>query len=605
MEYVFIHGADHDTSKAEQLLKLFQCYSSLQNVVTTSLQRQKAKKGEKGKKADKKDTTLNNDESNDSSKSSNVYTPPLHCFSIKFLSLILKALLLDKTPSHLTSLEKMRENEQFLLFILDTLAQKLKQFTSQFSVNGDEGAQSDSDFRFLLSTLNTLFTHAVVEQNPIYKVQKKVTSALMQCMQMLLLYFPRRKLSIVSCLTDDSLTRKEGDCDTQIMIALQHLNDKIQHFLGRLEDPDEEDIPVKLSTCLEIYKVLMEEMTNEEMMHDATSLVKQMNNNCSTEEVTVLKPMATLVLFTILKSKGRSDFAIDLAKKYHFLAGDLDTTVRVEQIDKCPWLTDDNKYHILPILFNFIDEQFNQADMVLSWVKSFAMFTDSTHNILHAESSLCFLLCKQVNALSELIKSSVPIGQNSDGVIKLLMKLYTVTDTLTKHFILRSKSLKTVVKQSKFDSLIKCLNAQLTKNISAFITYVDKERSRKDIEEANKRAAKNKTIAPELAKAKVQRESRLTPNLIMKIEQLDSDLIKLGKRVKDKLYDGAFLQNRDFKLRHEKLAQSGDDDESEEEEDEEEDVDDNKPSPIHQSTAMGDITNTSNISEPDRKKMKK
>merc|ERR1712228_364170 len=102
------------------------------------------------------------------------------------------------------------------------------------------------------------------------------------------------------------------------------------------------------------------------------------------------------------------------------------------------------------------------------------------------------------------------------------------------------------------------------------------------------------------AKAKVLRESRVAATLKLSIETLDSTLIKLGKRENLKyLFNGLKMQNKDFKLRLDKLqAESGeeretdDDDDDENEEAEEEDdneENDDEPTPVHHSTAMGDI----------------
>merc|ERR1712025_1090875 len=171
---------------------------------------------------------------------------------------------------------------------------------------------------------------------------------------------------------------------------------------------------------------------------------------------------------------------------------------------------------------------------------------------------------------------------------------------------------KNVVTASQFDQLIKSLIKHITKNIDKFIDYVDKERDANEKEESAKRAAKQKVLAPDIAKAKVLRDSRLAATLKLRIETLDSTLIKLGKRVKDKdLYSGPKMQNKDFKLRLDRLQTESGDDENEEEEDEDEDDiegNDNEPTPVHHSTAMGDITNASvgrDTSEPVRKKLKK
>ena len=618
MEYIFCHGADYDISKADLLLGLFKTYNSLTNVMAASLQRQKAKKGEKGKKVDKKDTT--HDSSGESSKiPTGKYVPPQHCLSLKFVSIALSALLMDSAPSHQEPLNKLRDCEQFVHFVLDALTVKLRQICSNLSVNGDEGVQTDSDFKFLINILNTLFSHAMRTENPLHEAQRKVTSILFDCLQMLLTYFPRRKLLVISALTDDSLARKEGVIDTFLEAAMKQCNDKIQHYLGRLEDPDEEDIPQKLSSCLNIFKLLLEEIVEDTSVW---KIVRQINDNVVTDDITVLKANAGLLFYSILKCVERSDFAINMSKKIHYLSGDLDTTVRLEQVDACPWVTDDNKYLLLPQLLGFIEEQLGQAEMSLTWLRSMSGFVDTAHRVFQTETALTFILAKQVNALSELIKTSIPVGSATDSVLKLLQRLYTITGSLTKHFINRTKQRKDCVSQTNFASLIELMNRTLTRDVFNFVSYIDNERSSKNKEEAAKRHARNKAMAPDVLRAKVLRESKIAVNLNLKIELLDSDLIKLGKKVKLKLCEGLRMQNRDFKLRLERLAPDSGEESSDEdgEEDPDETGDNNKEDeaevskPLLHSTAMGDITNSSlpsplslnSIDEgPRMKKMKK
>ena len=218
------------------------------------------------------------------------------------------------------------------------------------------------------------------------------------------------------------------------------------------------------------------------------------------------------------------------------------------------------------------------------------------------------------------LSTTVPIGTQADSVMKLLIKQYTITDNFAKHLIERSKTKKGLVSKSHFDQLIKSLNKHITKNIDKFLDYIDKEREANEKEEEAKRVAKRKVLAPEIAKAKVLRESRNAAILKLRIETLDSTLIKLGKREKQNkdLFNGLKMQNKDFKLKLDRLqTESGeeeeaggddDGDENEEEEDDDEE-NDNEPTPIHHSTAMGDITNASvgrhDLSEPVRKKLKK
>ena len=606
MEYLFTHGAEREVTKNDQFLSLFTVYTSLDKVVQGSLQRLKAKKGDKGKKKDKdKDNNSTQDTSIDSGIKVASFIPPLNCFSLKCLSLMLKAFFLDSTPSHQEALERLRGNSELVISVLDATSLKLTEVSNNLAVNGDEGAMSDSDFRYLQSILHTLFNHSITSSRLCPADVKKSSSMLLQCLQIMFTYFPRRKLQVVSALFEESPTRRDEDTDLLLVEALRKVDRRATKYIGLLDDPDEHDVPQKAALVLEIFKALLAEIVDEANLKEPRHLAIQMNNNAQTTDIIVMKPLQTLVFFTILKSKMRCDYGLDMAKKMHFLTGDLNTTVRVEQTDKCPGMDDNNKYLILPILFSYLDEQFNQAEMVLNWLRSTSEFIDSAQQVIKVETELCFLLAKQVNALSELVKTSVPTGA-ADVVFKLLSRHYSISRTLTKYLITRVKRAKdkSILTTIRFESLIGLTNKQLTKHVHSFITYVDKERSDKEIGDARKRAAKNTVLAPEVAKKRVLKDSALTTNLVLKMEQLDADLIKLegvaGKKKEERLVDNFKSSNRDFKMHRDKLyPESGDDDDEEEEEEEEEEENEGgMGSPLLQSTAMNDITN----SEPPRKK---
>ena len=607
IEYVFTHGAETERSQADLLIKLFQVHAGIDSVVTASLQRLKAKKGEKSKGKTKDNSTQ--DTSADAAKTTTTYSPPSYSITWKCVSLILNALFCDDIPLHQTSLQVLRDSQEFVNFILEATSQKLTQLTSFLTVNGDEGRESDNVFGHLQSILASLFHHSFTSSRRVCSGEevKKCTAIFQTCLQMMLQHFPRRLLKIVSCLQPNP-EDEDHTSDSALVETIRRIVTKTDTYMGRLEDPDEEDVPQKVAICLDITDTLIQEISDESSLDTPKHLVKELNSSTSTDNI-VMKPLQSLVFHTILKTKLKSDYGLDMSKKMHFLTGDLDTTVRVEQIDKCPGITDDNKYQIMPILFNYLDEHFTQAEITLSRLKGLVDFVDSDQRIIDTETHLCFLLAKQVNALSELVKTSVPIGPVSEGITKLLMKQYTTTGVLTKYLIKRSKTSKNVVSRTKFNQLIKCMNWQLTRNVHNFITYVDNARNDKERDEIKKRLAKHKQIDSEVAKAKVIRESKVTGNLIWKIHLLDTDLMKLGKRVKDeKLFDKNLMQNRDFKLRLENLKPAsglfGDEDDEDDEDDDEEEQEEVRESPVHHSTAiMGDITNSGE--QPARKKMRR
>ena len=286
-----------------------------------------------------------------------------------------------------------------------------------------------------------------------------------------------------------------------------------------------------------------------------------------------------------------------ICKRLHYLAGDLDTTVVIDHPrNKYSWLVDDNKYDILPIVLACLDNHLCQAETVLSWVKSLSACTVTPEKtICKAEKSLCYHLVHQVNSISELVKTALTL-EATDGVIKLLTKLYTIMAALAKHFLTRLKSNKAAVRLAKFDYTIKHMDKNLSKYVHSLQNYIEesKDQDMKEKEVGGKKNTKRKAVDPNQAGQKIIRDSKGVTNLILKMEMMHMDIIKLGKRMKEKLIDGCNFNNRDFKFRMENLREDRESEEEVEEEEEgEEEGNDisGNPTPVHQSTAMEDLTN--------------
>jgi len=324
----------------------------------------------------------------------------------------------------------------------------------------------------------------------------------------------------------------------------------------------------------------------------------------------LLEPLVQLLLRSIVKLKEKHNVGQELAQQFHSLTGDVEPQVMVEEVNTYPWLDKNTKDTVFPILLDHLDVLLDNCEMAISWLKALTSNNiNITSSLITAETSLCTVLSRQVNAASELVKTAFSLGSNVDAVLKLVTKLYTVTTNLTKHFIVRSKDNKTVVQTTKFDKVVVQINSQLTKYVYEFITFIENKQKERDLQAAAKRAAKNKTVDPSMARGKVLRESRYIPNLILKVEMMDKDVIKLGKRVGLNLCEGSRATiSRDFRIKiSDDLAEKLNDEDSSDDDD---DVsgDDDEPSAVNNGTAMGDITNSTRADdttqEPSSKKSK-
>eukprot|EP00092_Neocalanus_flemingeri_P013422 GFUD01014471.1.p1 GENE.GFUD01014471.1~~GFUD01014471.1.p1 ORF type:complete len:1306 (+),score=525.63 GFUD01014471.1:564-3920(+) len=624
MEYMITHGGDQAEEKSRVLLNLQRNHSALESLMVTSLQRKKGRKGEKkDKNTDKKDNKegqggdkTESDGKRGRTATDSTFIPPPHCFSLKGLSLILSSTLSDRLPAHQAALSLLRSDPQFSIYLVTTISSKLTQISSSLSITGDEGPQSDNLFRYLNSITSTLFNHSMVSQEQIHSVILPTTTCLLQALELLLTQFPRRKLSFLDSLTDTNPgTATEEHLNPVLVPVMKKVMKKLAAYTDRLEEEDELEIPSKLATTVSIFALLFKELDNSEGMDQVKEWIKKYMDQLETENCTVLKPSVTLLLQTVIKVKSHPTIGLELAKGLHSLTGDLDTSVQVEPDNKHVWLTNSTKDNILPLLLEHLEGMFDSCDLAISWLKALSSTSTINPTMATSESSLCMLLARQVNAASELVKTAFPLGQSMDGVLKLLVRLYTVAGSLTKHFTLRTRQNKAVVGQAKFEKLAILINNQLTKHVYNLITWLENKQKERDQQAAADRTAKHKTVDPTVARAKVLRESRYIPNLILKIETLEKDLIKLGKRIGQNLCEGNKVSiSRDFRIKfsEELMDKLREDEDEESDNDSDDSADDSRIQGTHSSsnnsTALGDLTNASlnqeDPSQPPSKKSK-
>ena len=312
MEYVFSRGAEHDEERAVQLIKLFNVHSSLSRVVEASEKKAKAKKAEKQKKGGKKDkanTVAVEERTIEETPWKDDYQPPLHCLTLKCLSLMLKTLLTDRTEENQTAVLHLRSNCEFLSFIMMTLDKKLKEIAENLKTNGDEEKASNTEFRYLSSICQTLFYHSVVSSEPVHVALTLSTALLERTLSILLSFFPRRKHAALACLTREEPEQPlqprqvRGSLNTLILPAVKQIEKKVEFYGGRLEDPDEVDVAVRMALCVGLFRTLFEEMTEDEGLQEAAELLRKMKSD-PPEENSVLQPVVSLIL--LMKTKTNS-----------------------------------------------------------------------------------------------------------------------------------------------------------------------------------------------------------------------------------------------------------------------------------------------------------
>ncbi|EDW47016.1 GM20650 [Drosophila sechellia] len=151
-------------------------------------------------------------------------------------------------------------------------------------------------------------------------------------------------------------------------------------------------------------------------------------------------------------------------------------------------------------------------------------------NLDSMDRSICTQIIHISRTLLVLTNVCIPLGSLMDGLMKLLIQHYTCLKSLTKHYISSYTSDTSMenIRSTKFELLLRGVGKQLPANIYELITYI--EANTLD-EEAQQHTKKRKVQAE---RAKVLRETRLIPKVIMVIEDFNKHIILLSKKTKSK-----------------------------------------------------------------------
>ncbi|XP_075166591.1 Fanconi anemia complementation group I [Haematobia irritans] len=158
------------------------------------------------------------------------------------------------------------------------------------------------------------------------------------------------------------------------------------------------------------------------------------------------------------------------------------------------------------------------------------------------ERSISMQLVHISNTMYNLTNVCIPLGNSMDGLMKLIMQLYICLKNLTKHFLnCCSGGVKVSLQGTKFDSLLHVVGKPLPTNIYSLITYIESN----ILEDKTKKKSN-----PQADKAKVLRETKFIPKIILCIENFNKHVILLAKKTNDRLANFLhFGTVRDFRIK--------------------------------------------------------
>lgn len=157
------------------------------------------------------------------------------------------------------------------------------------------------------------------------------------------------------------------------------------------------------------------------------------------------------------------------------------------------------------------------------------------NRMVTAERRICTQLMFISRVCMHLGNSTLPLGQCMDNFTKLLTQFYVCLANLTRHFINRNKSLPISYKSTKFDQLVQSIGKKLPLKIYAMISYIDDNIFGDENDSADDEDKRMKKKDAKNHKAKVMRDTKNIPKLILRIENFNKFVISLSKKTEHDL----------------------------------------------------------------------
>ena len=288
-----------------------------------------------------------------------------------------------------------------------------------------------------------------------------------------------------------------------LLEVLKRLADVIDN---KMTIDDEDQRPVFTISLVALLSTILPELDEQEGVQKVKELIPNLRNSIKEGmDSGVVAAMAKLLFQLARKTKTTDGLGWEVAKGLHSMLGDVNPNCQAEQVRNLDWLTIDS----LPLILEHMEQQLDMAETVVSWCRSTKAPSPA---LRRAEVQVVRLSLAQINGCVELLRSNLPVGSSLDHLIRVLLKLFTVLDNLTKHFLARlaGKDKETVaeeqvVEDASFDKMVKTMmELLLTKRVYMMITNMEEKRNEQEGQANAARLAKKKTVNPEVARAKVK-----------------------------------------------------------------------------------------------------
>ncbi|XP_033632896.1 Fanconi anemia group I protein-like [Asterias rubens] len=560
MEYNFTN-TDYSATSAEQLLQLFSNYHKLSEILRDKSS-QKSKAGHKAARS---------------------------LLSIKFVTKTMKLLFSDDTPDRQECLLMLREESNFVRFMVSIALQKIHQLNDKGECDGPAGNNMEKLYLFCYS-VSRVFLHKFTADTCTpadsgRNERKKAVSSmclegLSTSVNMICTRFPERIAGYLR-LIDPDLESEEGHVDTLEEEERVHLHiKKFQRLVMDMLTSDDGSSTKDAVHLCNIITLLAKQLPPQGAQF--VQLQAWLSRVCAEQNIedTSLAKVLLGLLFTLTQQfQSTATLILEVAQDTHSQIGDTDEDVEVVPSTNYAIVNAKTAAPtVLLLLMSQIDKFLEETEWVLNRMKAdIGKETDEETEgggltqREDGEKIICSRLGMLVNAFHELVQTAVPVGPCVDATLKAITRLFTTVTLLCKYY-LALYTQQAGHLSSRFEKLIKLLATRLTQKVYSMITFIQTSQSERLNAPAKAGKAKEKKRGEgdgsgTSGKAKiVMKETRAIPNLIYAIEQCEQFLIRLSKKSKVDLMEHIKLStSRDFRINTEALREVQDKASSDEE----------------------------------------
>ncbi|KAI9477713.1 MAG: FANCI solenoid 4-domain-containing protein [Benjaminiella poitrasii] len=552
MEYVFsINGITRES--CENILNLFKKRKVLIGVLKDASTKEKSR------------------------KNASITSQP--CISLRFVSKIFQAVFsLDSTSEGMIeSTRDLRSDIDFAHFIITRACDSLRSaIDDPYCQQDDEHVTSSIEIcKTCMSILaredsDSIFANQQSSAKKTQSVLGSIATSILTIMEMVSRVWPEKLLEFLKYLVANSAPENSTKSKNRVIIEIvMQLKEVILKYLsGRTP------IYKETSNVMRIITFLCDnlEKNDDDFIVQSRFVVSWLNSLAQErpiEEVSLVKDVITL-LIQLCAMMGEFDTIQNICEDIHQFTGDLDILQEESQREQQQPI----KYRIVNYktfavitskIFEFLDTSFDDLTWCIGRLKICASLRSFDNVAKEFESTLCQRLISVMSILSELVKS-VLTDVHAESLFKTLAKAYKTLHTLVKYKLNFAQDVSPC-----FVNVISKCGSEITEKMYKFLTVYGQSQSQDSsaIDRSKKKSRKKEVDVKR--KAKIQRESKMIPNLIFAVEQFERHLIQLSRKSRvDFMQYMKRSTSRDFKIQLDRVMQQ-------ESSDEEEDIKNKRP----------------------------